>query len=244
MQEKATVKTRFYEYFMKGHDKRRLDDFYSKYNQSPSKFLGYLKEKKLKKIQKRTKSAKPQPQSISNVQKSLIKIKIHRKLRKSTNKKSRYKCAHCLRLFNSEKLFLIHLLIFSRRNSKKKIQADLCLKLVKKYMLTFKKRKLKHKCPKCKLSFYTKINLSKHLLSHIEYNCNQCDSKFQSEYSLVLHRCFGLRTKKKDTNSNRIHKNKRAQNAKNTKTKNVNSNFSSIIELQMQIYILHTYLYT
>jgi hypothetical protein len=102
-------------------------------------------------------------------------------------------------------------------------------------LLTFKKKKLKHKCPKCKLSFYTKINLSKHLLSHIEYNCNQCDSKFQSEYSLVLHRCFGLRTKKKDTNSNRIPKNKRAQNAKNTKTINVNSNLQKGNEINCSL---------
>jgi hypothetical protein len=214
MQENATVKARFYEYFMTGHDKRRLNEFYSKYNQNPSKFHFYLKEKTSKKIQKRTNREKPNPQSISNVKKSSIKMKIHRKLRKSTIKKRRYKCAHCLRLFKSEKLFLMHLLIFSRRNSKKKFQADLCSKLIKKYLLALKKINLKHKCLKCKLSFYTKINLSKHLLSHIEYNCNQCDSKFQSEYSLVLHRCLGLRKKNKDRNSKRIHKNKRSQNSK------------------------------
>ena len=37
-------KCQFYEYFMKGHDKNKLEEYYFKYNQNPSLFVDYLKK--------------------------------------------------------------------------------------------------------------------------------------------------------------------------------------------------------
>jgi len=182
-------KCQFYEYFMKGHDKNKLEEYYFKYNQNPSLFVDYLKKAETR-IQTNSKK-----KSISSNRYPLVKTKTRQRYAKSTKhiKSSRYKCSHCLRFFTTEISFLTHLLINSKQSSQKKIQIVIALKKIKKSLLILKKSNFKYNCSKCKLSFYTKISLGKHLLSHIEYNCDQCDAKFQSKYSLFLHKDVHLR---------------------------------------------------
>ena len=129
-----------------------------------------------------------------------------RKLKNATP----YKCSHCLKTFTSCQSFMTHLLINSRRNSQKNLLIAYSSNRIRKSLVILKKMNFKEKCSMCDLKFYMKTTLKKHLISHLEFKCFQCNARFKDEYSLVLHKDVHLRQKDFSIpiKSNKIHNDK------------------------------------